>query len=138
VIKHFFTKQFLGFLIVGGIAAFLHWLSRFLLSNWISFSWAVVFAYGIGMLIAFLLNAYFVFPGSGKPRAKQARDFIITNACFFPFVWISALTLNQLLRSFGFVRYTEAISHGVAVGLPMAATFLIYKFFAFKDSQSEQ
>ena len=136
MIRHFFTKQFLGFLFVGCLAAFLHWTSRIILSNWLSFSWAVAIAYAIGMSIAFALNSYFIFPNSNKSKIKQARDFIITNICFFPVVWVSALWLNQGLKSFGVVRYTEGISHGIAVGLPMFATFLIYKFITFEDARS--
>ena len=79
MISHFFTKQFLGFLLVGGVAALLHWLSRIMLSNWMSFSSAVVIAYLFGMLTAFILNSFFVFPKSDKPKIKQARDFIFTN-----------------------------------------------------------
>ncbi len=136
MIRHFYSKQFLGFLFVGGLAAFLNWTSRIILSSWLSFSWAVVIAYAIGVTIAFLLNSYFIFPASNKPKIKQARDFVITNICFFPVVWLSALGLNQGLESLGVMRYTESISHGIAVGLPMFATFLIYKFIAFKDSHS--
>lgn len=134
MIKHFFTLQFLGFLAVGGVAALLHWLSRIVLSNWFSFSWAVVLAYAVGMVIAFTLNSLFVFPGSKKPKIKQARDFIVTNLCFFPAVWTIAIVINDALQSFGILRYSEAIAHGIAVGLPMFATFLIYKFIAFKDA----
>ena len=136
MISHFFTRQFLGFLAVGGLAAFLHWVSRILLSNWLSFSWAVIVAYCVGILVAFILNSYFIFPKSSKSKVKQARDFILTNVCFFPVVWASALLLNYGLLALGFVRYTEAIAHAIAVGLPMFATFLIYKFFAFKDIQN--
>lgn len=134
MISHFFTKQFLGFLLVGGVAALLHWLSRIMLSNWMSFSSAVVIAYLFGILTAFILNSFFVFPKSDKPKIKQARDFIFTNLCFFPIAWIAAIGFNRLLQSFGISSYSELISHGIAVGLPMFATFLIYKFFAFKDA----
>jgi putative flippase GtrA len=135
VIRHFFTKQFLGFLAVGGLAAFLHWLSRIILSNWLSFSWAVVFAYAVGMVVAFTLNSFFVFPKSDKPRHKQARDFIIVNLSFFPVVWITSIMINRALQAFGMVLYTQAIAHGIAVMIPAFATFLIYKFFTFKDTQ---
>jgi putative flippase GtrA len=138
MIKHFLTKQFFRFVIVGGLAAFLHWASRILLSNWMSFSWALVVSYCIGIIVAFVLNSYYIFPQSVKPKAKQARDFIFTNICFFPVVWVSALLFNTVLQSLGFVSYTEAIAHAIAVGLPMFATFLIYKFFAFKETQSGQ
>jgi putative flippase GtrA len=133
--KHFFTKQFLGFLTVGGLAAFLNWLSRILLSNWLSFSWAVVIAYAVGMSAAFTLNSFFVFPKSEKPRHKQARDFAIVNLSFYPVVWIASITIDHALEAFGMVIYTQAVAHGIAIAIPMLATFLIYKFFAFRDTQ---
>lgn len=135
MIRLFFTKQFLGFLAVGGLAAFLHWVSRIILSNWLSFPWAVASAYIVGMMVAFILNRYFVFPKSSKPIEKQARDFIIVNLLFFPLVWLASVKINQALILLGMVRYTEVFAHGVAVALPMLATFLIYKFIAFKDAE---
>lgn len=135
MIKHFFTKQFLGFLAVGGLSAFLHWLSRIWLSNWLSFSLAVIVAYAIGMLVAFTLNALFIFPASEKPRRKQARDFIIVNISFLPIVWLASISINIALQAAGMLLYTEAIAHAIAVAIPMFATFLIYKFFAFKDAE---
>ena len=135
MIRFFFTKQFFIFLVVGGLAALLHWLSRIALSNWMPFAWAVTCAYFIGMIVAFTLNSYFVFPESDKPRHKQARDFIIINISFFPVVWIASIEINYLLRTFGLSAYTETIAHGIAVAIPMFATFLIYKLFAFKDTK---
>lgn len=134
VIKHFFTRQFLLFIAVGISAAFINWLSRLLLNNWISFSLAVFFSYGIGMTMAFILNSHFVFPMSDKPKIKQARDFLITNSCCFPIVWIAAVLLNHLLESTFNISNAEEISHAIALGIPMLASFLIYKFFIFKES----
>ena len=131
MIKYFFTQQFLLFLFVGISAAFLNWLSRILLSQWMSFSWAVTFAYGIGIMIAFLLNSFFVFPQSSKSRKQQAVIFVITNVCFFPLVWFSSIELYSFLLSIGVDYYTEAIAHAIAVCTPALATFLIYKFFTF-------
>lgn len=133
MIRHFFTRQFLGFVAVGGTAALLHWLARIALSQWLPFSTAVVLAYAIGMLVAFLLNSFFVFRRSARPRARQARDFVIINLLSFPVVWLAAITLERGLRSLGMMHYTEALAHAIAISLPMLATFLIYKFYAFKD-----
>jgi putative flippase GtrA len=133
VLKHFFSRQFVGFLIAGGVAASLHWLTRILLSLVMPFSWAVVFAYGVGMTIAFLLNSYYVFPASDKPVKKQARDFFAINLAFFPVVWIASLSLNEALLDFGIVHYSEEIAHALAISLPIMATFLFYKFFAFRE-----
>lgn len=133
MLKLFLSKQFAGFLVVGGIAALLHWLVRILLSLVMPFSWAVVFAYGVGMAVAFLLNSYFVFPASDKPVASQARDFFVINLCFFPVVWLVALQVNGLLVARGIVEFSEEIAHAFAISIPVLATFLLYKFFAFRE-----
>lgn len=135
MIKHYFTKQFIVFLAVGGLAALLNWLSRLALSIWMPFSYAVVVAYVIGMLVAFLLNRLFVFPKSGKSIHVQARDFVFVNVSFFPLVWFVSLQINSWLKIFGMVNYSEELSHAIAISLPMFATFLIYKFFTFKGKQ---
>lgn len=123
---------------VGGLAALLHWLARVLLSLWLPFSWAVVAAYGVGMSVAFLLNSFFVFSKSKRAKHKQARDFVMVNFSFFPLVWFASLKINAGLQAVGMIHHSEELAHGIAVALPTLATFLIYKFFAFKDANYEQ
>jgi putative flippase GtrA len=134
MIKHFFTTQFLRFLIVGITAAALHWLARYWLNIWLSFPIAVALAYSVGITIAFELNRRFVFPISTRPIIKQARDFILINAAFFPIVWLAAMGFKSLLHNFGinlYVAYIDGIAHALALAVPMFITFLIYKFIAF-------
>jgi putative flippase GtrA len=137
VIKYFLTKQFLRFLAVGGLAAFLHWLARLFLSVWLPFSWAVIIAYAVGMVVAFLLNSIFVFPKSEKARHVQARDFVLVNLSFFPLVWLVSVQVNNWLKILGMISHSEELAHAIAIPLPMLATFLIYKFFAFKEKNYE-
>ena len=138
MIRFFFTRQFFRFLLVGGLAAILHWCARLILSNWLPFSWAVVFAYAVGMSVAFTLNIVFVFPNSPKSKIKQARDFALVNISFFPVVWAVSVLINNGLLASGMLKYTQEVSHAVAVILPTFLTFLIYKLFAFKDSVDER
>ena len=133
MLKHFFSAQFVGFLLVGGLAAFLHWLTRVLLSLAMPYSWAVFLSYGVGMSIAFALNSRYVFPKSDKPVSKQARDFLVINLIFLPIVWLASLWLNQWLIGQGVERYSEEIAHAIAITLPVMATFLLYKFIAFRE-----
>ena len=137
MIRYFLTKQFLGFLVVGGLAALLHWLARILLSVWLPFSTAVIIAYIVGMVVAFLLNSFFVFPKSEKARHTQARDFVWINLLFFPVVWFFSLQIDSWLKTIGMVSHSEELAHAIAIPLPMFATFLIYKFFAFKENNCE-
>jgi putative flippase GtrA len=138
VIRLFLSRQFLGFLIAGGLAAFLHWLSRIVLSHWMPFPWAVAIAYIVGMIVAFVLNSFFVFPNSPKPKTRQARDFVIVNMTFFPVVWMASVLINNALLTAGIANHTEEFSHAIAVVIPTFITFLIYKFFAFKDPHDER
>ena len=137
MIRLFFTKQFLGFLAVGGLAALLHWVARILLSNWLPFSWAVMIAYAIGMLIAFILNSFFVFPKSKRARLSQARDFILVNLSFLPLVWFTSIQVNNWLKTHGMLSHSEELAHAIAISLPMLVTYLIYKFFTFKEKVYE-
>lgn len=138
MIKYFLTRQFLEFLAVGGLAALLHWLVRLFLSIWLPFSWAVIIAYAVGIIVAFLLNSFFVFPKSEKARHTQARDFILVNLSFFPLVWLVSVQVNDWLKTIGIMKHSEEMSHAIAISLPMLATFLIYKFFAFREKSYEQ
>jgi len=133
VIQHFLTRQFLGFLAVGGTAAALHWAARWLLSHWLPFGWAVALAYGVGLSVAFWLNSRHVFPRSTRPRRLQARDFVAINLLFFPVVWLAALGFDAALRAAGMQHHTQDVAHAIAVGLPTVFTFLFYKFFAFRE-----
>jgi putative flippase GtrA len=137
VIKYFLSKQFLRFLAVGGLAALLHWLARVCLSIWLPFSWAVIVAYGVGMTVAFLLNSFFVFPKSEKAKHAQARDFVLVNLAFFPLVWLVSVQVNNWLKTLGMISHSEELAHAIAIPLPILATFLIYKFFAFKEKGYE-
>jgi putative flippase GtrA len=133
MIQHFLTKQFLVFLLVGGTAAVMNWLARLALSLWLPFSSAVIIAYLIGMTVAFLLNHRFVFPNSNKATSAQARDFIFANVSLFPLVWFASIFINDGLKTYGVLAYSEELAHALAIPMPMFATFLFYKFFAFKE-----
>lgn len=137
MINNFLTKQFLLFLVVGGIAAVLNWLARLCLSIWLPFSSAVIIAYAIGMLTAFLLNHRLVFPKSNKKTWEQARDFILANISLFPIVWFASITINNWLKLMGIINYSEELAHAFAIPMPMLVTFLFYKFFAFKEKSYE-
>lgn len=134
MIKQFISKQFLVFLVVGGFAATTNFVSRVLFSLWLTYSHAVIAAYTIGMLTAFILNSIYVFPKSDKTKLLQARDFIIVNISFLPLVWFGSVELNMLLVHLGVRRFAEEIAHFMALSLPMLVTFLIYKYFTFKEN----
>ena len=132
MLKHFFTLQFLTFIFVGVTAASVNWISRYLMATWISFSPAVPLAYCVGMTTAFALNKILVFPKSDIPVEVQVRRFIIINLSFLPVVWGCSLIFSTALKAMGIKEYSDEIGHAASLALPMLATFLLYKFVAFK------
>ena len=139
MIRHFFTRQFAQFVLVGGLAALLNWFTRLVLSVWLPFAWSVALAYVVGMAAAFILNSVYVFPRSNKPRAAQARDFVLINLLAnFPIVWIVSVQVDRGLIALGLTHYTKEFAHAIALSVPVFTTFLLYKFLAFKERRTPQ
>lgn len=133
-ITPFLSAQFLKFLFVGVTAAAANWLSRYAFDIFMTFPNSVLCAYGLGMTVAFILNAIYVFPKSARPRHLQARDFVIINIVFVPLVWLVSVNLNRLFLHHGMPEmFSEPVAHGAALAAPMVLTFLFYKFVAFRD-----
>jgi putative flippase GtrA len=136
MLRSFLSTQFLGFLMVGTTAASVNWLSRLAMAQWMSFGIAVLAAYAIGMIVAFALNRAFIFPNANAPIEIQIRRFIFINLSSIPLVWGGALAFVELLRSYGLKTYVEELAHALALALPILGTFLLYKYFAFKEQRS--
>ncbi len=135
MIRHFLSRQFLGFVGVGLGAAAANWLARIAAGQWLSFDASLLVAYAVGMAMAFTLNLLFVFPGGEKPVVQQALHFVAVNLAFLPVVFGAAVAFEQVLRRYGVQRFTESIAHALALAIPMFASFLIYKFFTFKGAR---
>ncbi|MEL7940538.1 MULTISPECIES: GtrA family protein [Pseudomonas] len=137
MIRHFFSMQFLTFIGVGVTAALANWCSRYALSKELNYSLAVLLAYLVGISVAFLLNRRFVFPGSPRPIAAQAREFLLVNIAFMPVVWVAALGFRYLFRQAGLENIADGLAHAISLAVPAFATFLIYKFFTFGGAKQE-
>jgi putative flippase GtrA len=132
MLRQFLNRQFGVFLVVGGIAAFANWLSRFWFSDHMGFAAAVAFAYLVGVITAFILNCLFVFPGSDRSLVHRMSYFAGTNLLMFPVVWVVSVTLRRFFfPALGLTSHVEEISHGIGLAAPVLLSFLIHKFFTF-------
>lgn len=120
------------FLGVGGTAAAVNWLARWVFRHWTDYSMAVTLAYGCGLVTGFLLSRRFVFPGGARPVRTQAQEFVAINLAWFPVVWAASLVLASLLERVGMGSWSEGLAHGIATGLPAGGSFLIYKLHTFR------
>ena len=75
MIGAFRSRQFLVFLLTGGIAAAVNFGSRILYNQWMGFSAAIVLAYITGMVTAFVLARLFVFRASVRCTTPPCTSY---------------------------------------------------------------
>lgn len=136
--KHFLNQQFLRFLVVGGMAAGVNFISRIFLSETMSYRWAIFVAYIVGMLTAYLLSRAFVFEKSSRKPIHELYYFSIVNVVAVCQVWgISILLAEYIFPKTGFGFYPEEIAHIIGLSVPIFTSFLGHKFWSFKPGEEE-
>ncbi|MFL8077930.1 GtrA family protein [Xanthomonas vasicola] len=127
------SRQFIGFVAVGGISAAANFSSRVLLSHWFAYVPAIAMAYLIGITIAFLLNRRFVFRESANALHKQAFWFVTVNIlAILQTITISLLLARWLFPLIEFKFHPEAVAHAVGVVTPIFTSFIGHKHLSFK------
>lgn len=120
------------FLLLGGLAAAVNWLSRFGWSLFASFEVAVVLAHATGMVVAFLTFRAFVFPGSPLSAPVQMRNFVLVNLVGMGLAFVTAVGLvNLVFPAIGFRFHAEAVGHGIAVLAPAATSWFGHRRLSF-------
>lgn len=133
MIQSFLSKEFLGFLITGGIAATVNFLSRIYFNQLYSFSASVVFAYLLGMLTAFTLARVFVFNKSTQSIARSVVIFSLVNVLALTQTWFISMGLNYyVLPSLGVERFVPEISSAIGIIFPVFTSYLGHKYWSFK------
>ena len=126
------TPQFMRFLVAGGIAAAANVLSRIAFSTFLGLEAAVVLAYCVGMLVAFVLMRSQVFPPSGKPLSRQVLVFVGVNLAAVVQTLVVTLVLARwLLPAIGVRQFVEEIAHVVGVCVPVVTSYFGHKHFSF-------
>jgi putative flippase GtrA len=132
---HFMSRQFVTFLVTGGVAAAVNFSSRILYNQWVDFSVAVVLAYLTGMVTAFVLARYFVFTESNQSMQRSALWFVVVNIVAVIQTWaISMLLAYYVLPRMGLTQFITEIAHAVGVVVPVFTSYLGHKRFSFKQA----
>lgn len=127
------TPQFVRFLFAGGIAAGANYGSRFLFSRWVGYEQAIVLAYLVGMLVAFMLMRGHVFDAKGKALAPQAAKFVGVNIlAVLQTLIISVVLARWLLPAWDVVDHAEALAHLVGVLVPVVTSYYGHKLLTFR------
>lgn len=134
MIRAFFSRQFIIFLVTGGIAAAANFLSRIFFNQWLSFSASIIIAYLIGMTIAFILAKIFVFKQSQQSLHKSAAFFVLVNGVAVLQTWgISLALAYSILPALGVEYHTKEIAHAAGVIFPVFTSFIGHKYLSFQS-----
>jgi len=128
----FLKPEFLRFVLVGGLAALVNWLSRLGFSIVTGFEVAVALAYFVGMTTAYILNRKFVFESSGRSVGNEYTRFVLVNIVALAQVWIVSVGLARLVFpaiDWGF--FPEATAHAIGVTSPIVTSYLGHRYFTY-------
>lgn len=132
-------KQFLSFIVCGGIAALANIASRIVFSLWMNYSLAIVFAFIVGMITAFILFRVFVF--SEKRKKDSYRFNVVTQILWYIFInaiallqtWgISIILYSYIFPYFEYQLYPDTTAHIVGVMVPVITSYIGHKFLTFR------
>jgi putative flippase GtrA len=133
VIQAFQSRQFLLFLLTGGVAATANFSSRIAYSLWLDYSAAIGLAYLTGMIVAFVLARLFVFKDARQSLYYSAMFFVLVNFLAVLQTWLISLGLAYyLLPQVGIESFREEIAHAVGVVVPVFTSYIGHKYLSFR------
>lgn len=133
MIRQFYTRQFMGFLVTGGIAAAVNFGSRIVFSQWMDFSSAVIVAYLVGMVTAFVLAKRFVFTSSEQSLRRSGAFFVLVNMIAVLQTWAISMGLAYyVLPGLGVISFSKEIAHALGVAMPVFTSYIGHKRWSFR------
>lgn len=133
MIAAFRSRQFLVFLLTGGLAAAVNFGSRILFNQWMGYSAAIVLAYLVGMTTAFILARLFVFKDGSRSLHQSAMYFVLVNTVAVVQTWAVSVGLAEyVLPALGATRFVKEIAHAVGVAVPVFTSYLGHKHLSFR------
>lgn len=126
-------RQFLLFVLTGGAAAFVNVLSRIGFSMLFRFELAVLAAYAVGMVTAYILARRYVFTDSGKSIKKSFAAFALVNLVAVLQTWLVSIGMRHLLLPIiGAVALVDLLAHSFGVIVPVFTSYLGHKHVSFR------
>lgn len=121
------------FIVAGGLASAVNWISRFPLALVLSFETAVALAYAVGMGVGFVLYRSWVFDASRGRLRDQLPRFVLVNGFGLAAVMSSACAFLSLLTQVSWLPggWTQAIAHSLALVVGAAVNFLGHRSLTF-------
>lgn len=133
--KFIYSKEFVRYLLTGGVAAAMNFLSRIILNFWFNFSISIGIAYLIGMVTAYILKRKYVFIGTNRPIIISIVFFILINIISVVQIWaVSMIIILYILPYFEIVNMSYEIAHAFGILSTVFTTYFGHKYLSFKQT----
>jgi energy-coupling factor transport system substrate-specific component len=131
------TKVALRYVLAGGTATGINFLSRFPLSQVLPFEWAVLGAQAIGFAAGFLFYRTWVFRDAGTRLPRQLTAFLGVNLFSTAIVLSAALMLRGLFLGLELPLWiAEAMAHAGGIACGTVFNFLGHRMLTFARRQA--
>lgn len=125
-------NQFNTFLLTGGLAACVNFISRFLFEIWFSFSTSVILAYICGMITAYFLAKIYVFRDSIQTKFKSIFFFVCVNLFAVTQTWLISMGLViKIFPYIGFNIFEKEVAHAIGIVIPVFTSYFGHKKWSF-------
>lgn len=124
--------EFALFIAIGGAAALVNLSARYLLDFALPFEAAVVLAYGVGMVVGFVLFQTLMFHGRSIMQPQRMARFAWVNLFGVTLAWaVSSVMARQLLPAIGWVWWPFEVAHVAGVAAPAICSYFLNKYYTF-------
>lgn len=128
------TKQFISFLLSGGLAALINFISRIAYNHWFTFSTSVILAFMTGLTAGFILMKLFVFSSSRKSLKHSVFFYILVNVFAALQTWLISMALAYyLLPYLGVEKFSKEIAHAAGIAVPVFTSYIGHKRWTFSE-----
>lgn len=133
ILRDFFTRQFIYFLLAGGIAAVVNFTVGFAFSGMLPYHGDIILGHLSGMVVAFFLFEGRVFGRSIESRQVEVTTFVIVNIFSIIQTWFVYVGLHSyVFPSIHMTFYPDVIARVIAIAIPVFTSFIGHKYLTFK------
>ena len=125
--------QFCRFVTTSKVSAVANASARYVLNLYMPFEIAVVLAFPVGLLTAFVLARRFVFRKSERPWMSELYRFFVVNMFGVVVVWFVSVALYRgVFPSVGFEWHADAVAHVVGLGSTAFTSYFGHRHYTFR------
>jgi len=127
------ARKLAAFVMIGGFAALVNFLTRIAIDTFTSYEIAIVLAFPVGLITAFVLNRTLVFEGRRASWHGQFWRFLLVNLVALGQVFIVSVGLARYFFPLvGFTFHAHTVAHAIGLASPILTSYWAHKYFSFR------